>query len=184
MQSRSQPAERCRRAAVAMAFALATVPAARAQSGPPSPAPWVTVDSGARTVTIGLEVTAPPGAPSASLNGYREGEVQVVVPLRWTVTWEWRSADSTAGHSLVVMTEREKLPTEGGRPAFLNAVSRAVTAGLPAGQPDRTTFEAEEAGWFWMLCGVPAHALAGEWIGLRVDPEATTAGIRLRSRSP
>jgi hypothetical protein len=78
------------------------------------------------------------------------------------------------------MAEREKLPTEGGRPAFTNAMSRGVAAGLSAGQSDRTTFEAEEAGWFWLLCGVPGHALAGEWIGLRVDPEATTAGVKMR----
>jgi hypothetical protein len=25
---------------------------------------------------------------------------------------------------------------------------------------------------------VPEHALAGEWIGLRVDPEATTAAVK------
>jgi hypothetical protein len=145
------------------------------------PAPWIAADPAARTATITLEVTAPAGSPSALLNGYREGGVQVVVPLRWTVTWDWRSADSAGKHSLVVMAEREKLPTEGGRPAFTNAMSRRVTAGLPAGQADRTTFEAEDAGWYWLLCGVPGHALAGEWIGLRVDPEATTAGVTLKA---
>jgi hypothetical protein len=31
-----------------------------------------------------------------------------------------------------------------------------------------------------MLCGVPGHALGGEYIGLRVDPEATTAGAKLK----
>ena len=76
------------------------------------------------------------------------------------------------------MAEREKLPTEGGRPAFTNAMSRGLTAGLAVGQSDRTTFEAEEPGWFWLLCGVPGHAIAGEWIGLRVDPEARTASVK------
>jgi hypothetical protein len=147
-------------------------------------APWLAADSAARTATITLEVTAPAGAPSALINGYREGGVQIVVPLRWTVTWNWRSADSTARHSLVLMAEREKLPLEGGRPAFTNAMTRSVTAGLPAGQTDPTTFEAEEAGWFWLLCGVPEHALAGEWIGLRVDPEAKTTGVKVKPSAP
>ena len=145
-----------------------------------APAPWIIADSAARTANITLEVTAPAGSPSALLNGYREGGVQIVVPLRWTVTWDWRSVDSAGKHSLVLMAEREKLPTEGSRPAFTNAMSRDVTAGLTAGQSDRTTFEAEEAGWFWLLCGVPGHAIAGEWIGLRVDPEATTAGVKVK----
>lgn len=163
--------------AVALSALLLGAPLG-AQVAPPAPAPWLAVDSAGRTATLTLEVTAPAGSPSAVINGYREGGVQVVVPLRWTLTWDWRSADSAGKHSLVVMAEREKLPTEGGRAAFTNAMSRSVTAGLAAGQTDRTTFEAEEPGWFWLLCGVPGHALAGEWIGLRVDPEASTAGVR------
>ena len=63
-----------------------------------------------------LEVTVPTGAPSALINGYRAGEARIVVPLGWTVKWDWRSADSTAPHSLVVMVQREKIPLEGGRP--------------------------------------------------------------------
>jgi uncharacterized cupredoxin-like copper-binding protein len=168
-------------ALLALLALLAVTPLAAQRTGAAGPAPWVAADSAARTATITLEVTAPAGSPSALLNGYREGGVQVVVPLGWTVTWNWRSADSAGKHSLVVMAEREKLPTEGGRPAFTNAMSRAVTAGLAAGQSDRTTFEAEESGWYWLLCGVPGHALAGEWIGLRVDAEATTAGVRKKT---
>jgi hypothetical protein len=78
------------------------------------------------------------------------------------------------------MAEREKIPTEGGRPVFTNAMTRMLTEGLPAGQPDRTTFEVDQPGWYWLLCGVPGHALEGEWIGLKVDPEAKTAGIKRR----
>ena len=167
-------------AMLAMLAMLAVTPLAAQSTGAAEPAPWLAADSAARTATITLEVTAPAGSPSALLNGYREGGVQVVVPLGWTVTWDWRSADSAGKHSLVVMAEREKLPTEGGRPAFTNAMSRGVTTGLAAGQSDHTTFEAEESGWYWLLCGVPGHAVAGEWIGLRVDAEATTAGVKVK----
>jgi Sulfocyanin (SoxE). len=51
-------------------------------------------------------------------------------------------------------------------------MTRMVTAGLPAGQGDRTTFTAEEAGWYWLLCGVPGHAIAGEYLG----PEGRSGG--------
>ena len=169
----------------ALLMSLAAAPLAAQSPAVAGPAPWVTADTAARTAHIALEVTAPPGSPSALLNGYREGGVQIVVPLRWTVTWDWRSADSVGRHSLVVMAEREKIPTEGGRPAFINAMSRGVTAGLEPGQSDRTTFETEEPGWYWLLCGVPGHAIAGEWIGLRIDPEVTNAGIKVkRQMSP
>jgi hypothetical protein len=172
----------CPKKVVLFLLALPASLAAQAASSV-EPAPWLVADSAARTATIALEVTAPAGSPSALINGYREGGVQVVVPLRWTVTWNWHSADSAGKHSLVVMAERERVPIEGGRPAFTNAMSRSLTTGLPAGQEDRTTFEADQPGWYWLLCGVPGHALAGEWIGLRVDPEARTAGAKRKQLS-
>jgi len=136
----------------------------------------MTVDSASRTVTLDLKVDGAAGSP-ATISGYRQGGVQVVVPLGWTVRWKWVNSDSTAAHSLVVMAEREKLPTEGGRSVFDNAMSRSVVAGLGPGKTDETTFTADQAGWYWMLCGVPGHALGGEWISLKVDAEAKTPAI-------
>jgi len=166
-------------AALCLALRLVAPAAAAGQTAPDGPA-WLGSDSAARTVTLGLEITAS-GDSSARINGHRNGEVPVVVPLNWTVQWDWRSADSTQPHSLVVMAEREKLPTEGGPPAFSNAMTRMVTAGLRPGQGDRTTFVADQAGWYWLLCGVPGHAIAWERIGLRVDPEAKTGELRVKS---
>ncbi len=154
--------------------ALCCAPAAAAQTS------WVSADSASKTVTLDLAVTPKGDAPSASIAGYREGAAQVVVPLGWTVRWNWHSEDPAAPHSLVVMVEREKRPTEGGRPAFTNAETRDLLTGLPAGQKDQTTFVADQTGWYWMLCGVPGHALAGEWIGLKVDAEATTASVKTK----
>jgi hypothetical protein len=114
------------------------------------------------------------------INGYRKGEARIVVPIDWTVKWNWRNAGPSSPHSLVAMVQREKLPLEGGRPSFTNAMSRMVTEGLPPGETDQTTFIAEEAGWYWLMCGVPGHALAGEWLELRVDPEAATARVEVK----
>ena len=145
---------------------------------------WMIVDSAQQTVTISLE--ALPGGPEgiATLNGNHHGGVQIVVPLNWTVKWTWVNRDSAQSHSLVVMMEREKLPMEGGRPSLDNAVSRAVTAGLKVGQRDLTTFIADQAGWYWMLCGVPSHAIRGEWIGLKVDREAAMPAVVVRATGP
>jgi hypothetical protein len=149
---------------------------------PSGPAGWLVVDSAGRSVTLKLEVTAIPGTPSALINGYRAGAARVVVPLGWTVKWDWVSADSTAPHSLVVMVQREKIPLEGGRAFFSNAMTRMVTEGLGAGQPDQTSFTADEAGWYWLLCGVPGHALNGEWLELRVDPEARLPTLVIKKK--
>jgi hypothetical protein len=131
---------------------------------------------------LALEVRTQPQARSALINGYRNGEARVVVPLGWTVKWNWRNADTSIPHSLVVMVQREKIPLEGGRPALTNAISRMVTEGLQPGATDQTTFVAEEAGWYWLMCGVPSHGLEGEWIELRVDPEAKAPSVVIKQR--
>jgi hypothetical protein len=154
---------------------------AAAPASPQGPA-WLAVDSATHTVGLTLEVTTPPESPSALINGYRAGEARIVVPLGWTGKWNWRNADSTSPHSLVVMVQREKIPLEGGRPGFSNAMTRMVTEGLPPGQTDQTTFVADEAGWYWMLCGVPGHALKGEWIELRVDAAAELPSVQVKKR--
>jgi hypothetical protein len=132
---------------------------------------WVHADSAARTVT--LELAAVPGDSGPTLNGHRRGDLQLVVPLNWTVRWIWVNRDTAALHSLEVMAEREKLPLQGGPAALDNAMSRSVITGLKPGQQDLTSFVADQAGWYWVLCGVSGHALAGEWIGLKIDREAT-----------
>ncbi|HYL28372.1 MAG TPA: sulfocyanin-like copper-binding protein [Gemmatimonadales bacterium] len=171
------------RAAVFAVLTFLYMPAPALWSQAPAQAPqaspaWLVADTAARTVTLSLDVTAPAGAPSAMIAGHRAGEVEIVAPLNWTVTWHWQSSDSTASHSLVVMAEREKLPAQGGQPALDNAMTRMVTTGLKAGQTDVTTFTADQAGWYWLLCGVPGHALKGEWLGLRVDPDAKGPEVR------
>lgn len=134
---------------------------------------WLTVDSAAKAVSLRLDITAQQGTSSALISGHHNGDVQVVVPRGWTVAWQWESRDSTAPHSLVLMAEREKIPTEGGQPALDNAMTKAVTTGLEAGSRDVTRFDADQPGWYWLLCGVPGHALKGEWIEFKIDSDAT-----------
>jgi len=169
--------------APAQSTAAATTAQGSEASGTPDSPSWLVVDSAGRVVTLTLEVTAPAGSSSALINGYRAGEVRIVVPLGWTVKWDWHSADSTAPHSLVVMVQREKIPLEGGRSSFSNAMTRMVTEGLRSGQSDQTTFVADEAGWYWMLCGVPGHAIKGEWLELRVDPETKSPSVKLKDKA-
>jgi hypothetical protein len=160
-----------------LATGLIAAPA-RTQSDPlPG---WIVADPAAKSIKLTLEVARPSGAPSAGLNGEHDGSVQINVPLNWAVHWSWRNGDSVP-HSLVVVAEREKLPTEGGHPALDNAASRAVTTGIDPGKTDETAFVADQAGWYWILCGVPGHALAGEWIGLRIDPAATSVSLKRKA---
>jgi hypothetical protein len=169
---------------LAAVAAQATAPANGAAAAEATALPsWIERDPAAQTVTLTLDVTPKDTGGSARIAGQRGGAVAVVVPVNWTVRWRWSNTDSSAAHSLVVMPEREKVPVQGGTPAFPNALTRQVVDGLPVGSRDRTTFTAEQGGWYWVLCGVPGHAADGEWIGLRVDPRATDVGVRTRPPS-
>ena len=176
-QNRSTPS-RARAALTSVILVLAAMGTLSAQQTGALP-PWITADSANRTVSLELNVHGAAGSP-ATISGFRQGGVEVVVPLGWTIRWRWINGDSTAAHSLVVMAEREKLPAEGGSPVFDNAMSRNVVRGLGPGKTDETTFTADQQGWYWLLCGVPGHALGGEWIGLKVDPDAQVPAATFR----
>lgn len=160
---------------LAALMALAMSPLAAQGAGLPA---WIHPDPAGKSVLLDLTVTRPAGAASAQLSGEHDGSIQVIVPRGWTVRWHWVNQDSTGSHSLVVVAEREKLPQQGGQAAFTNAMTRAVLPGLAAGRTDDTSFEADEGGWFWVICGVPGHAIAGEWFSLRIDPAATEVGAK------
>jgi uncharacterized cupredoxin-like copper-binding protein len=113
------------------------------------------------------------------LNGVSRGELQVVVPQGWTVVLQWRNGDSTA-HSFIVQQEREKLPERAGEPAFQYAYSRSPVAGMAPGRTDQTQFVVDQAGWYWILCGVPGHAIGGEYISLKVDREAVVVSVVMK----
>ena len=131
---------------------------------------WVRPDTLSRTVTLDLV------AAHGTLSGASAGKLQVVVPRGWTVKLEWRNDDSTA-HSFIVQQEREKLPERAGEPAFQYAYSRAAVMGIAPGKSDRTQFVVDQAGWYWILCGVPGHAISGEYISLKVDAAAVAVSV-------
>lgn len=178
LQSKTHPVKVSRmRLVVLLQLALLPAPLA-AQSA--SLRPWVRPDSAARSVTLDLAAVHTAGAAGPTLNGISYGAVQIVVPLGWTVLIEWRNADSTAAHSFVVQQEREKIPERAGAPAFPNAYSRSPAAGIAPGGADRTRFVVDQAGWYWILCGVPGHAIRGEYLSLKVDRDAS--GVSLIAR--
>ncbi len=61
---------------------------------------WITVDTAAKTVALAFDVE--PGGPDgiATLNGHHHGDVQLVVPLNWTVRWTWTHRDRISSEPL------------------------------------------------------------------------------------
>jgi hypothetical protein len=161
---------------VLLALLGAAAPAA-AQSAPPA---WLQSRPADKLAVLTVDMTRD-GGGLVRLNGERDGAVQVVVPKGWTLEWRFRNLDSLGTHSLVVMAEREKLPLQGGQPAFSGGMTRMLVPGLPRATGERpqdvTRIDLDESGWYWLLDGVPGEALKGAFIGLKVDAAATDAQV-------
>lgn len=129
-------------------------------------------------VTITANKTASGGF---AFNGYQRGGMTITVPAGWQMIVHFENADTTA-HSLAVLpsgTHTQVAPSSG--PAFAGATTPNFSSGIAKGPQQTFTFEASKAGTYEFLCGVPGHAISGQWDTLVVSataeaPSATPPG--------
>ncbi|GGR94563.1 hypothetical protein GCM10008960_21910 [Deinococcus sedimenti] len=127
-------------------------------------------DLPSRTVTV--QVVAGRDGSNAGLNftGSSGGQGTLLVPLGWTVDLQFRNA-GTAPHSVIVLPFTSPLPAQprAADAAFPGAVSRNVTRGVGRDAAAQTVrFQASRAGEYLIACGVPGHALSGQYLKLSV----------------
>lgn len=122
------------------------------------------------------------GANSAwNFDGYYDGNATVVVPLGWRVEATYQTLDANVPHSAAVVETREEIPNSGSdvRLAFPGASTPSFTSGLSSTHdPVTFRFRADEAGRYWIFCGVPGHARGGMWIWLEVSETAGAPDFR------
>lgn len=122
------------------------------------------------------------GANSAwNFDGYHHGGATVVVPAGWRVEVTYQTLDANVPHSAAVVETREEIPASGDgvRVAFPGASTPSFTTGLTSNRdPVQFAFRADEAGRYWIFCGVPGHAVGGMWIWLEVSDAASAPDFR------
>lgn len=123
------------------------------------------------------------GANSAwNFDGYYSGNATIVVPAGWRVEATYRTLDANVPHSAAVVRTLEELPQSGAEVelAFPGASTPSFTTGLSSThKPVEFAFKADEAGRYWLLCGVPGHATAGMWIWFEVVEGADAPDFRV-----
>jgi len=144
---------------------------------------WMTVDTGARKVTVDVVAGFNPSNSSWNLNGYYEGDMTVVVPEGWRVEITLTNRDGDVPHSLVVMADpgADSLPLQAGREqaAFPRAYSRSPEQGMSAGDQDTMSFKADQTGEFLWFCGVPGHGQSGMWIRFTVAADTAEPYVNI-----
>lgn len=122
------------------------------------------------------------GANSAwNFNGYHSGNATYVVPVGWRVEVTYETLDANVPHSAAVVEPADEPPSDPSALefAFSGASTPSFVSGISASR-DAVTFDfrADEAGRYWIYCGVPGHGSAGMWIWLEVSGDADAPELR------
>ena len=125
--------------------------------------------------TVALKVLAAHGSVNGGLNfnGASNGGATITIPAGWTVAMAFTNEDAIP-HSAILLPNQMPFPAQPQDPAIPRAYTVDVTAGLPTGKSDQSTFKASPAGQYLLACGVPGHAPSGMWIRLNVSADAKT----------
>lgn len=122
------------------------------------------------------------GANSAwNFDGYHHGNATVVVPAGWRVEVTYQTLDANVPHSAAVVEPVDPIPPDGSslETAFAGATTSSFVTGIPStADPVEFDFRADRPGRYWIMCGVPGHAVGGMWIWLEVSDSATAPAFR------
>jgi sulfocyanin len=139
----------------------------------------------ARAATHSVDVTIVAGKSASDgsfdFNGFQRGTMTLTVPVGWEVTVHFENAGPMPHSVAVLPAGAHQQATVSGTPAFPGATTANFSAGLPKGTKQTFTFTASKAGTYELICGCPAHGVAGMWDTLIVSstadaPSVTPAG--------
>ena len=140
---------------------------------------WLTFDIAARTLHFQLIAGLTGLNGALNFNGFRDGELTLVVPTGWKTEISFRNHDGMLPHSAEVIAPQQPLPTQPVSPAISRAFTLNLEKGLPPEGTDNMRFTATPAGEYLIFCGVPGHGASGMWIRLRVSATARTPALLL-----
>ncbi len=159
---------------VLLAASLITAPAMAFASTPG----WMSVDKSDKTVQLTLDMGAPSGGSEYNFNGYSKGHLVVTVPDGWTVKIKAKDV-AKLHHSVEIVKARSHPPVHAVKPAFSGAETPNPKKGVKPGHSANFSFKADKPGKYWLMCGVPGHALGGMWDVLKVSKTAKTPSVSM-----
>lgn len=132
---------------------------------------------------VDLKLWAGHGGANGAWNfdGYHNGNATIVVPLGWRVEVTYQTLDANVPHSAAVVEPADPVPPDGSNVqiAFRGASTPSLVSGITSTRdPVEFDFVADEAGRYWVFCGVPGHGRGGMWIWFEVSDTAGAPDFR------
>lgn len=140
---------------------------------------WLSFDGAAKTVRFQLIAGLTGLNGALNFNGFRDGELTLVIPVGWAAEIAFKNHDGMLPHSAEVIAPQTPLPVQPVSPAIPRAFTLNLAAGLPPQGTDVMRFVAQPPGEYLIFCGVPGHGAAGMWIRFRVSATAQMPALLL-----
>lgn len=108
--------------------------------------PWLSFDTAAKTVRFQLIAGLTGLNGALNFNGFRDGQLTLVVPVGWQTEIDFRNHDGVLTHSAKVIAPQTPPPALPGDPAIPRAFTLKLAQGLPSEATGDMRFAAQPAG--------------------------------------
>ncbi len=130
---------------------------------------FITIDKKVKNqVDLTVVASLSPANGGLNFNGYVKGEAAYHVPEGWTVQVTFRNLSTQSPHSAVVAPDGQQNNVRITQTAFPDSATPNYEAGITSGS-QAFTFKAQKQGKYILICGLPGHGQAGQWIWFYVD---------------
>jgi sulfocyanin len=115
---------------------------------------------------------------SFSFNNTQYGKLRIYVPTNWSIIITYTNYQSL-NHNVIVLANTSLVPSSniasnGKILLYVGANSSNYNyEGVSGGKSAKGLIKSLPAGYYWLACGVDAHASAGMWVVLVVSPSVS-----------
>lgn len=140
-----------------------------------SAASYVTSNASTKTATIVVDASQGTAGGGLNFNGAVKGGKSFTIPAGWNVVMRYKNLGMLAHSAIVIKGTTPPVSVAEKDAAFPGAYSSMVMNGMPMNAASTAKFKASMAGSYLIVCGVPGHALGGQYLGLKVVAGAKAA---------
>ena len=140
-----------------------------------SAASYVTSNASTKTATLMVDASQGTAGGGLNFNGVVKGAKSFTVPAGWNVVMQFKNLGTLAHSAVVVKGTTPPVSVTEKDAAFPGAHTGMVMQGLPMNAAATVKFKAATAGSYLIICGVPGHALGGQYLGLKIVAGAKAA---------